>query len=246
MLQKELQKLGLTIGESKVYSYLLKESESTTGPIVKNSQVAYSKVYEILERLISKGLVSFITKEKTKHYKALPPSRLKDFLEKQKQEISQKEETLENIMPKIQELTKIEKSSTEIYTGLNGVKTAYEKLIEDKNGSTVKYFFSYKKETYEKINQFYYQLFPKLRLLNISLNGISNEEFRKEFGKEKPPKFLKNKFVKFPIPSNIDILGNKILITTWEGTPTGILITSKEVSNSFEEYFDNVWGKLSR
>ena len=125
MFQKEFEELGLTKGESKVYSYLLKAGISTTGPIVKNSKVAYSKVYEILERLIRKGLISFIIKEKTKHYKALQPSRLNEYLEKEKKQIQNKEKLLTELLPKLQELKKDAKSSAEIYTGLNGIKTAY-------------------------------------------------------------------------------------------------------------------------
>jgi sugar-specific transcriptional regulator TrmB len=66
----ELTKLGLTEGEAKVYLALLKLGSSTVGPIVKKSKVAYSNIYEVLERLISKGLVSFIKKEKTKYFQA--------------------------------------------------------------------------------------------------------------------------------------------------------------------------------
>jgi len=240
MFQKEFEELGLTKGESKVYSYLLKAGISTTGPIVKNSKVAYSKVYEILERLIRKGLISFIIKEKTKHYKALQPSRLNEYLEKEKKQIQNKEKLLTELLPKLQELKKDAKSSAEIYTGLNGIKTAYENLIEDKKDKTIKYFYSYKPETYKRVNDFYFQIFPKLKKLKIALNGITNEEFKKQFRKERNF-YPRIKFVKFPIPSNIDIFSDKILITVWEEIPMAILITSKEIADSFREYFDDVW-----
>ena len=68
-----LRKVGLTDGESKVYLALLELGSSTTGPIVKEADIAKSIVYQILDRLIQKGLVSYIVKEKTKYF---PKSRV--------------------------------------------------------------------------------------------------------------------------------------------------------------------------
>jgi sugar-specific transcriptional regulator TrmB len=50
--------LCLINGDAKVYLSLLKILLSRVGSIVKDSSVSYSKVYDILERLIMKGVVS--------------------------------------------------------------------------------------------------------------------------------------------------------------------------------------------
>ena len=71
MVNKEifdLLKIGLTEGESKVYLALTELGSSTVGPIVKKSGVAYSNIYDILHRLIEKGIVSFIIKNKTRYF----------------------------------------------------------------------------------------------------------------------------------------------------------------------------------
>ena len=65
-----LKDIGLTDGEIKVYSALLGIGESTTGPIVDNSRVSVSKVYNILNRLAQKGLVSHIVRGETKYFRA--------------------------------------------------------------------------------------------------------------------------------------------------------------------------------
>ncbi|RMD45562.1 TrmB family transcriptional regulator, partial [Candidatus Pacearchaeota archaeon] len=52
-----LKEIGLTNGETKVYLSLIKIGESTVGPIAKKSGVSLSKIYEILNNLIKKGLV---------------------------------------------------------------------------------------------------------------------------------------------------------------------------------------------
>jgi sugar-specific transcriptional regulator TrmB len=242
MQEKIFEELGLTKGESKVYLYLLKAGISTTGPIVKNSAVAYSKVYEILERLLKKGLVSYIIRKKTKYYKALPPSRLKDYINQQKKALEIKDKRLQELLPKLINLTQNNKISAEIYIGAKGLLTAYENLLENaKKEDTLKYFYSYTPETYKKINDFYYQLFPKIKKIGIAFNAICNKNYKKIFLKEIPPKFLKVKFVNFPVPSNIDIFKNKIIITAWKETLVGILIESAEIADSLEKYFDEIW-----
>ena len=66
MNAKILENIGLTDGEIKVYLALIKLGSSTSGPITDKSGVSRSKIYNILERLIQKGLVSYTIKEKTR------------------------------------------------------------------------------------------------------------------------------------------------------------------------------------
>ena len=70
---EELNKIGLTSGEARVFVALSRLGETTVEPIIKESKAAQSKIYEILQRLIDKGLASYIIKEKTKHYQPAPP-----------------------------------------------------------------------------------------------------------------------------------------------------------------------------
>ncbi len=93
-----LLKIGLTEGEAKVYLALSELGSSTVGPIVKKSHVAYSNIYDILNRLIDKGIVSFIIKNKTKYFRAAPPANLIDFLDKKEKQISEQKQSLQKIL----------------------------------------------------------------------------------------------------------------------------------------------------
>ena len=81
MIEKTLEEIGLTKSEIKVYLALLELGSSQTGKIVQKSKAASSKIYEILEKLIQKGLVSYIIKSGIKHFEAAPPERIMDYLE---------------------------------------------------------------------------------------------------------------------------------------------------------------------
>ena len=92
MYKEKLEELGLTSGESKVYEALLVLGPSTVGPVVKKSNVAYSNIYEILNRLLDKGLVSFIVKQKTKYFQAEDINRIKDYLVLQEKELEKNDD----------------------------------------------------------------------------------------------------------------------------------------------------------
>jgi HTH-type transcriptional regulator, sugar sensing transcriptional regulator len=82
MLNEDLNKLGLTNGEARVYLSLLKLGSAKVGEIVKDSAISYSKVYDVLQRLSIKGLTSQIIVENIKHFNAVEPYRLHEGLSK--------------------------------------------------------------------------------------------------------------------------------------------------------------------
>jgi len=56
MDHSQLKAIGLTEGEIRVYLALLDSGLTTTGIVIKQSNITGSKVYNILDRLIEKGL----------------------------------------------------------------------------------------------------------------------------------------------------------------------------------------------
>ena len=71
-MEKELQQIGLTEYESKIYLTLVKEGSLTGREISQRSSVPQGKAYEVLKSLISKGFVS--EKEGTlKQFSAISP-----------------------------------------------------------------------------------------------------------------------------------------------------------------------------
>ncbi|MBI2507355.1 hypothetical protein HYV89_00190 [Candidatus Woesearchaeota archaeon] len=233
-----LIKLGLTDGESKVYLSLLKIGSSTVGPIVKEADVAYSNVYDILARLLEKGLISFIIKEKTKHFQAVPPSRLNEFLNKKEEKLQEEKLALKSLIPELEKIQNPEsKQEAEIFIGLKGIKTAYHKMIEESNKKE-EWLFFYVDEG-QKTDEFYASMYPKFK--KIPSKGIANKDYKKS-------KFIqrtnfKMKYVNFPFPGTIDIYNDKILFISWKPVPTGILITSEDITQKFKDYFYSIWNQ---
>ena len=237
-----LLKIGLTEGEAKVYLALSELGSSTVGPIVKKSKVAYSNIYDILNRLIEKGIVSFIVKNKTKHFQAASPSNLIQYLDKKQEQISQEKEALKKILPDLEKLQEIKsKQEAEIFIGKKGLRTAYEKLCKGASKNDEILFFYIHKEKYgEESNLFYNSI---VDIVSGTKNrGICNVEYKGSWFTKKS-KHLTMRFSNLPLPGNIDIINDKILLVSWGENIFSVLIHSKSLADNLRTYFNEMWLK---
>lgn len=236
----DLEQLGLTEGESKVYLALITIGSSSVGKIVKESGVAYSNIYEILNRLIEKGIASFIIKGKTKYFQPISPSNLLDYLDRKQKDIENQKKIATALLPQLSKLRTLhDMQEGEVFLGPKGLKTAYEKLLQDHAEGDEALFFYVHEEEYLKKSELFYAGIKGL-LKKVSYRGISNEEYRSS-------KFVKiyhffdMRFVTFPVPGNMDIFQDKVLIISWKPEIAAILIHSRSIAEHFRQYFNSVW-----
>jgi DNA-binding MarR family transcriptional regulator len=81
---QNLQKLGLTEKEAKVYMALLKRGEVGSSKIMKEAELHGQYVYQALESLEKKGLVQHMIRRGRKKFSAKNPQTLTRLVEQQK------------------------------------------------------------------------------------------------------------------------------------------------------------------
>jgi HTH-type transcriptional regulator, sugar sensing transcriptional regulator len=246
---EELERLGLTNGEARVYVALLKHESSTVGPIVQESRVAYSKIYEVLQRLAEKGLASFIVKNKTRYYQAASPHSLNDYMKRKEEELIQNKELLKKLTPSLTQLqTNTTQESTQIFVGQKGIIAAYDIMLSKaKKHGVMKYFMSSKHLPSKEVIKFFIER-PQFDELakkyyadkKITWQGIVD----KDSDTSHVQKYMKIKKTNEPLPGTVDISDEHILITSWSNNPIGILIESRQIANIYQEYFDKMWKRM--
>jgi|APSaa5957512622_1039677.scaffolds.fasta_scaffold02865_4 HTH-type transcriptional regulator, sugar sensing transcriptional regulator len=245
---KELEQLGLTSGEARTYLALLELKSSTVGAIIKKSKVASSKIYSVLERLIQKGLISFITKEKIKHYTALPPNRLEEYIDKKEKEILENKQLLKSLMPELENLSdKNKEENVQIFKGIKGIITAYEMMLDSaKTNSTIKYFYAHQEHYSKEAKEFYVlnSKFPELLKKYYKEKRIKFKGILDNTDVVKKGKHMEIKESKFPLMMNADFNEEYVLMISWEGSPMGVLIRSKEFAKNLEIHFDFLWKQI--
>ncbi len=241
METEALEGLGLTRNESLVYLTLLELGKSHIGQIAEKTRFHRRTIYDCLERLMDRGLVSFVMEGKIRFFIAVSPQKLKDI-------IKEKEQKLEDILPKLFEISKKSKIKTEVV--VNKGKEGLKNVIDDVIKTKPKVFYSLTsagKAT--EVIPYYIHHFHKKRVqekIKLDIIFAKNEQAIKRAKELKKLKYTEVRFVntEYVIPISLWIYNNKVAFLLWD-SETGILIENKETSDTFKNYFNLLW-KISR
>jgi sugar-specific transcriptional regulator TrmB len=233
----ELNEL-LTENEKQIYITLLRLGESTASPILEKTGLQNSVFYRTIHRLMEKGLVSYILKGKIKHFIASNPSVLARMAKDKAEKISKVLPELAN-MQKISEI----KTSAEVFVGVKGVLALYYSLIEDAKPNEDYYYFGPNLEVFKTAMEKVYMPFRAYRLeKKIKVYGLQKTELR---GKIVKFKNTEERYTNFPLPPNMAIFRDRIVMASWGDIPTGILIKDEKMAKQYRELFKQIW-KLAK
>jgi len=225
-----LREIGLSDGESKVYSALVKLSSSPVSKIQDETRLHRTAIYYFLKNLINKGLVNYIIRNKIRYYRATEPSKLLEY-------IKEKEDYVKQIIPSLNDLAKTKKQElrVEVYEGKQGVRTFMNDRLNFK-GELLGFGIEdgkWKKE------------FPILMERYVKIaekKGLIDKVLTKEKAFTYNSKMVKYKFIPKELfnPTPTMVYKNKVAIIIWEPLSL-ILIESKDLADSYKKYFEMLW-----
>lgn len=244
-----LKEIGLTDSEARVYLALSELGTTTIGPIVDRSGAAYSKVYVLLEKLIKKGLVSTITKSKTKYFQAAPPKKLLDYMDRKQDSIREQRQKIEQAMPQLEGMMNqlLMPEHAEMYEGYEGLKTVYEEgLSRLKKGDEILVMGASLGAYTDKdrYSLFFRQINRIRQEKGIKYKIIYNKRFKDDPGVRfwQDQKLTQVRFLLENTPGSVNIQGDRVLIIYWaKGDPKIFVMTSQVVADSFRQYFNALW-----
>lgn len=237
-MEETLKELDLADGEVKVYLGMLKIGSNLASKISEETKINRSHVYQLLERLITKGFVSYVIKENRKYFSAVNPEKLIDIMK-------EREQRLKNILPNLLGLTSFQKEKplVEIFEGKEGIKTILNDILKVKKewlafGSSGKG---------PEVLPYYAEHWEKERIkLKISLRGILDySKSGRKRGNELSK--LKNTQIKYmpqeySAPSSTWIYGDRLVFVIWSKEHSfGIRIINKEITDNFKSHFEVLW-----
>ncbi|MBU4086753.1 MAG: hypothetical protein KKB21_04225 [Nanoarchaeota archaeon] len=230
MDKRILEKAGLSKGEIEVYLILLKLGSSLVSKIAQETGLHRTNIYDTLEKLREKGLVSYVIRENRKYYSSTNPDKLLDY-------IKERETEIESILPELKGYMSIPRSESivEVYKGKEGLKSVLKDIIKEGKDYVV-----LEEEGYiQKVLPYFYPQFNvqlnkskiKVRVLTKDVKNIAKRSLMQI---RSLPKFLS-------FPSATAIYGNKVAIFVWDEPYHAILIKSKQVADSYRSFFDTLW-----
>lgn len=244
MIESALEKVGLTKGEIKVYLSLLELGSSSTGKITKRSGISGSKVYEVLDRLMNKGLANFVIKNRVKYFEATDPSRILDYLDEKEKQIEKEKANIQKIIPElILKQKHSKKSEVKVFTGWEGIKTTNEDIIRIlKKGEE---WLTMGLTEQPKSWEIYFNKRQKVRAeKGIKLKHLLNEKYKSLYEKRKKLPYTEFRFFPkdFSMPMTTEIYKDKVIfMILLQENPMAIMIKSEAVAKSFRKYFFVLW-----
>ncbi|MFT4303383.1 MAG: TrmB family transcriptional regulator [Candidatus Woesearchaeota archaeon] len=242
-----LEQIGLTSSEVKVYLALLRLGTSSTGPIIRESKTADSKIYEVLDKLSEKGLVSFFIKDNVKQYQPASPRMVLEYLRVKKQDITEQENQIEKILPGLLNLQSEKKTdlSSNVFVGNKGIKTAFMNLVDELNsGDEVHIMGVHNFDDRFKPLALFFQRIRSVKGIKAKFLMNQNAKPIAKLFRKYPPveiRFMKENIL---TPSIFLIYSNKVIINMPQEL-TFFVLESDSVKKTFEEYFQILWKNSS-
>ncbi len=231
-MEEMLRELGLTPNESKVYLAMLRLKGALAGQITEVSGIHRRNVYDALDRLVQKGLVSYVYGRKRKYFKAEPPERLLELLKV-------KTKVVAEALPKLNEIFQEFKPevNVRVYSGKEGVKRLLEDHINSKTEVLISGIYMGREEHGLK---FYFPQHRKRRVKQkVKIRAIFRESSRKI---AKIPlaklKFLPDEFVG---PMSMSVYDGKVANLLFLETPIIVVVENKEYYEAYKKYFELLW-----
>ncbi len=242
---KDLEKLGLNKNEAKVYFGLLQKGQATAAELVKFISVHRNIIYDNLEKLIEKGLVTYIVDGTKKKFIAENPEAVVEFLKNEDSKIKEKIETAKAFIPEINKIlgSKKEKQEAYLFRSTKGIKKILSEVLSSKEFWVI----GVSNASVEILGEVFWKNFnTKRKAKKIRENLLFNYDF-KNVVNITPSKFSVHRMLPKELNQVTEILiyENKVAITVYSKEPIGIVIEDKEVSKTFKQQFAFLW-KISK
>jgi HTH-type transcriptional regulator, sugar sensing transcriptional regulator len=242
---KELQDMGLSEKEAKVYLASLEIGRATADQLAKQAKIVRSTTYVQLESLMKKGLVSTYEEGKKTYFAPESPEYLKRLLELKKSEFEAKEKELGDFLPEL--LRKFEGAGerpvVRFFDGKEGVAIMRENLLDLPINTELKFIYNHDALAHVFSEQERFSYAKKRAATGIKLKSIYT---RKEgpFAAEDIVPNTERRYIpyeKMPITSDFYIYNNTIAILALQKRIFAAVIESEEIAQSLGIIFSLLW-----
>lgn len=230
-MKEQLIDIGLEEKEVDIYLQLLKKSNQTATIISKKTKINRTVVYSIIDKLIDKGLASYVLINGKKHFSASRPKTLQEFLR-------DKEKILEKILPDLESIKEDQNNpvEVEVFQGIKGGITILKDILREG-----KDYVSFGDDgTWFNISKTMVEQY----LRQLVERGIKERVLMKKGARLAGD--LRNSRIRY-IPKDFclntitTIYGNQVAIAIFENPYYVILIKSKTLAQTYLDLFEQMW-----
>jgi len=237
---EQLEKVGLSRVEAKVYLALVEIGPSFAGAIISKTKQHRQQVYEALDKLRARHLV-LVSKSRGKQYfQPVDPQELLALIREQ-------EDALDEILPLLQEKFKAPNEEVIVYHDVDGYQRALENRVRvTPAGESVCVIGGTGREFYELTKNVFEKYIGGLEKKKIGIKWVIyksqwrefQEHFAQYLGRNRQARVL-NQSQALPVATIV--LQDRIQISLFYPRPTLIEIVNESLAKEYQKYFEMLW-----
>jgi len=244
-LEEILQKTGLNKQEIKVYLSGLESGPVLASKLAQKTGFSRTNTYNILKSLEQKGLVNKEGIGYSIHFIMEPPSRLKEQLERKKEEAQILEKELEKVLPTIKFTQPPFKTAPKIrvFEGKEAISNIIEETIKEPVKETLSLIGGKEFEKIMDLALLKHHVKKRVEM-KIRNRTLMKRSALQEFPRSKDEEELRE--TRF-LPPNLNIgttmiiWDDNVAIISSQEEDFGFVVESKELSHLFKIFFETFW-----
>jgi sugar-specific transcriptional regulator TrmB len=250
ILETELRKLGLKDKEAAVYLSCLESGSSPVQNVARKAKVVRATTYVVLEALMQKGLVTRYKEGKKTMFSAEPHRQLMRLLEKERENIDEKQHDLEQLLPELQILMRASggRPSVRYFAGIEGLRAIRREMVMYSKPGDTWYNFTpmdHLDAVFGRGELLYTHQRVAKKIKGKTIFTTKSKKLRDEILTEaNSDNYSERRFVSsdvFPSNSGLTIFRDRVAIGSFTGKVGGVIIDSSDMADMMKSVYKLAW-----
>ncbi len=250
ILETELRKLGLKDKEAAVYLACLELGPSPVQNVARKAKVVRATTYVVLEVLMHQGLVTRYKEGKKTMFSAEPPRQLMRLLEKEREDIDDKQHDLEQLLPELQILMKAAggRPSVRYFAGIEGLRAIRREMVMYSEPGDTWYNFTpmdHLDAVFSGGELLYTRQRIAKKIKGKTIFSTKSKKLRDEIlAKASEDKYSERRYVLpgvFLSNSGMTIFRDRVAIGSFTGKVGGVIIDSSGMADMMKSLYMLAW-----
>ncbi len=251
LLEAELKKVGLSDKQALVYLAVLQLGPSSIQKIARKAGVARATTYVVIESLEEMGLVQAIAQENRLLYIAESPQRLLELMSRKQQIIDESRRELEHLLPALQAIFHRgnDEPSVRYYPGKEGLIELRQEMTRLSSQDDVWFNLAPSdrvKATFGE-KDFWCRSRAAKGIKSKTIFTTNSPETKEHLIRTSSQHKMQRRYIApddLAITSGLTVFQDKVAIGLFDTSLGGLIIQSKSLASTLQQFFNIVWYKL--
>lgn len=238
-----LRGIGLSGSEIDVYVSLLRSGPCLASTVSSDTGMNRTHVYELIGRLLTKGVANYAIRENRKYFSVISPKNLLNYIDEQQRSLESRKKEISELLPELESLKKKDEGViVEVFKGTEGAKTILHHVVE--TGQTLR-VFPITGIMFDILPVFYRNYLKRTGEKGIHRLLLGSEDKRHLRYGRAPLTRIRYLPPEYNLPSSTWIYGDFVIIFIVAEDITLVRIRSRSLARTYVNFFNTLW-KISK